>query len=82
MYIAKLREKLKEVCKNKVMLRNASCGHFYVYLAKLEDVDAVRKSVLELNAVQGTDVKYDGRTGSVDGKVYNWYIHCFGAEEE
>ncbi|MBE5087594.1 hypothetical protein IGI03_05970 [Bacillus thuringiensis] len=82
MYIAILRKKLKEVCKNKVRVRIAGCGHFYIYLAHSEDISTVKKIISDLNEEYRSDVKFNRSVGSVDGKVYNWYLSCWGLKEE
>ncbi|MDR4942990.1 hypothetical protein MKX31_28600 [Bacillus sp. FSL M8-0063] len=80
MFITELRKKLKEVCDSKVMVRVAGCGHFYVYLAYSKDVSIVKKVVEELNELFNSDVKFNRSVGSVDGRVYNWYLSCWGLE--
>lgn len=82
MYIETLRNKLKQDCKGKAMVRNAGLGHFYIYLTSSDDIFTARSSVLEINEVCGTNAKYDGRTDHIDGKLYNYCIHGWGANQK
>ncbi|MDI6679478.1 hypothetical protein QMA02_27170 [Bacillus wiedmannii] len=82
MYIETLRNKLKQDCKGKAMVRNAGLGHFYIYLTSSEDIFTVRSSVLEVNEVCGTKAKYNGRTEHIDGRLYNYCIHGWDANQK
>ncbi|MDM5270522.1 hypothetical protein [Bacillus wiedmannii] len=82
MYITELRRKLKEVCESKVRVRVASCGHFYVYLERSMDTSKVKEIITSLNEIYGSEVKFNRSVGSVDGRVYNWYLSCWGLEEK
>ncbi|MGW6151444.1 hypothetical protein ACWFN4_29585 [Bacillus mycoides] len=77
MYIAELRKKLKEACESKVMVRVTSCGHFSVYLERSMDISKVKEIITNLNEMYGSEVKFNRSVGSVDGRVYNWYMSCW-----
>ncbi|MCR6850488.1 hypothetical protein [Bacillus sp. IBL03825] len=75
MYIETLRNKLKQDCKGKAMVRNVGLGHFYIYLTSSDDIFTARSNVLEVHKVCEKNAKYDERTEHIDEKLYNCCIH-------